>query len=109
MPLEESFHYLLLGLSLVSIVLTSGVVWRVEKRLDTSAKLLLAANILFAVGIFFDLLKFYNLLPGWDWDKLVKAMFLVFFTLGMYEMRALVIDLEHADESDGKQRPVMRR
>ena|SRR3989344_6621412 len=97
MSLEEFFHYLLLALALGSIVLTSGVVWRVEKRLDVAAKLLLAANVAFTVGIGLDLLRYYGVMPGWDWGKLVKVLFLMFFTLGMYEMRSLVIDLERSD------------
>lgn len=101
MNLEEFFNYLLLGLALGSIVLTSSVVWRVEKRLDTSAKMLLVANIFFALGIFLDLLAYYQLVPRWDWAKLVKALFLVFFTFGMYEMRSLVIDLEDDRRSRG--------
>lgn len=97
MSLEEFFHYLLLSLGLASIVLTSGVVWRVEKKLDVSAKLLLAANIFFTLGLMLDLLAFYGFLPAWDWGKLIKALFLLFFTLGIYELRSLVIDLERSE------------
>ena len=100
MSLEEFFHYLLLGLGLASIALTSGVVWRVEKKLDVTAKLLLAANVFFTLGLVLDLLALYGFLPAWDWGKLIKALFLVFFTLGIYELRSLVIDLERHDRHD---------
>ena len=101
MSLEEFLHYLLLSLGLASVVLTASVVWRVEKKLDVAVKLLLAANVSFTVGIALDLLVFYGVVPAWDWGKLVKVLFLFFFTLGMFELRALVIDLEEQRRRSG--------
>lgn len=100
MALEEIFNYTLLFLSLVCIVITAGVVWRVEKKLDVSFKFFLIAIIVFTIGIFFDILEFYSLLPAWDFQKIIKAVFILLFSIGMYEMRSLVIRLENIKEKN---------
>ena len=94
MVIEEFFNYGLLLFALISIVITSSVVWRVEKKLDISYKFFLAAIVVFAVGIFIDILVFYQILPAWRWDKIIKALFIVLFSIGAFEMRVLILGLE---------------
>lgn len=90
----EFFYYILLFFSLVAIVITAGVVWRVEKKLDKSYKFFLISLIIFTAGIILDLLELYGLVPRWQWQKIIKALFIVFFTVGIFEMRTLIIDVE---------------
>jgi len=91
--MSEIFLFSILLLSLVSIVITSGVVLRVEKRLDTSYKFFLFAIIVFTLGIFADILEFYGFLPPWKWEAIIKAVFIILFTLGVYEMRTLIVNI----------------
>ena len=96
--MEELYLFSLFAVSLVSIVFTAGVVWRVEQKLDVSFKLLLAASVVFALGAGVELLAWYRLLPPWDYDKITRPLFLVLFTAGIFEMRSLVIDLERREQ-----------
>jgi len=90
--MEALFNYIILFFCLIAIVITSGVVWRVEKKLDVSYKFLLIAIILFTFGVLADI--FSNILPPWEWQKIAKALFIIFFTIGVFEMRSLIIGLE---------------
>lgn len=94
----EIFLYTLFFFSLIAVVITSGVVLRVEKQLDVSYKFLLAAMVVFSLGILIDILLYYEILPKWQWSGIIKTVFLIFFTLGVFEMRTLIINLENKDE-----------
>ncbi len=97
--MEELYLFSLFAISLVCVVFTAGVVWRVEQKLDVSFKLLLAASVIFALGAGLELLAWYRLLPPWDYDKIIRPLFLVLFTAGIFEMRSLVIDLERREHA----------
>jgi len=85
--LELLFHFAIIFLSLFSIVYTFGVVWRVEKKLDTSFKFLLAAIISFTLSEIILILPF-------DWNQsislVMKIIFIVFFLAGILEMRHML-------------------
>jgi len=67
----------------------------VEKKLDVSYKFFLVAIVVFAFGIFFDILEAYiPIFQKLAWNKLITALFLLFYTLGVFEMRSLIIHLE---------------
>lgn len=93
--MEEIFHYAILFFSLIAIVFTSGVLWRVEQRLDTSFKFFLVALLVFTAGVVLDILEWYQLVPSWQWQKIIKALFIIFFTFGVFEMRKLIMGLEN--------------
>ncbi|MFH0820123.1 MAG: hypothetical protein V1892_03765 [bacterium] len=93
--LDQIFYLAVLFLSLTTVVITFGVVWRVEKKLDISYKFLLLAVIVFTFGVFFDNLSaLHQIKISPEWEKLIKALFIIFFTLGVFEMRTLVIEAE---------------
>lgn len=96
--MEEIFNYIILLFSLIAVVLASGVVWRVEKKLDVSYKFILIALVIFTLGVLADILEFYAIIPPWQWQKVVKAFFIVFVTLGVFEMRSLIIGLEEKEK-----------
>lgn len=85
--LELLFHLLIIFISLFSIVYTFGVVWRVEKKLDTSFKLLLGAIISFTLSEIIFILPF-------DWSQLfsliLKTIFIILFLAGILEMRYML-------------------
>ena len=88
--LTTIFHLLIILGSLFSIIYTCGVVWRVEKRLDTAFKLLLVAIIFFSLS---ELLDFFQLL-GVGWfsllSLLLRVIFIVFFLIGILETRSMI-------------------
>ena len=93
--IEQIFYLAVLFLSLTTVVITFGVVWRVEKKLDISYKFLILAVIVFTVGVFFDNLSaLHQIKISPEWEKLIKALFIIFFALGVFEMRTLVIETE---------------
>lgn len=102
--LEQIFYLALLFLSLTTVAMTFGVVWRVEKKLDVSYKFILLALVAFTGGIFFDNLQaLYQINIGLAWQKGIKALIIIFFTLGVFEMRTLVIELEERAARKNKQ------
>lgn len=75
---------------LFSIIYTCGVVWRVEKRLDISYKLFLAAIIFFTLA---NVLKYFAAEKGVIMPFLVDlnyALFSLFFLAGILTMRNLI-------------------
>lgn len=86
--------YFVLFLGLISIVITTGIVWRVEKRLDMSYKFFQAAVIIFTLGVLVDILLGLGIIPDWQWDKYIKGAFIIAFTLGVLEMRILIRRLD---------------
>ena len=97
--MEEIFNYAILFFSLIAIVITSGVVWRVEQKLDMSYKFFLIALIIFTIGVVLDILEWYSIIPHWQWQKVIKALFIIFFSIGIFEMRSLIIGIEEKDKA----------
>ena len=88
--------------TLLSIIFTFGVVWRVEKKLDISFKLLLLAIISFFLS------EITSLLSHWDagvfelLTVIFKVIFALFFLGGILEMRLLLKKLD-GEEKDAKE------
>jgi len=85
--------FIIIG-ALLSVIYTFGVVWRVEKKLDVSYKLILAAIISFILSEIFRLLELG--LP--DIMKIVglffRAAFVAFFLLGILEVRKMIRQID---------------
>ena len=85
--------FIIIG-AMLSIVYTFGVVWRVEKKLDVSYKLILAAIISFTLSEIFMLLE----LGHPDVMKLIglffRAAFIAFFLLGILEVRKMIRQMD---------------
>jgi len=81
------FHLLIIFCSVLAIVYTFGVVWRVEKKLDTSFKLLLGAIISFTGSEIISILPF-------DWNQsfslILRIIFAILFLAGILEMRSML-------------------
>lgn len=82
-----------------SIIYTFGIVWRVEKKLDTSFKLLLGAIISFTLSEIIFLFPF-----AWTqfFSIIMKVFFIIFFLSGTLEMRSMLRRL------DGEVKPAKR-
>lgn len=96
MTWEQIANINLLIVTLLAIVLTFGVVWRVERKLDISYKFILVAMIFFTIGIIFDIFQSFQLpiyLPN---DFFIKSLFIIFYTLGVYKMYALIREINEA-------------
>lgn len=91
---ELAFLYAIFLFSLLSIFLTLWVVWHVEKKLDISYKFFAGAIIVFGLGVLFEILEIYNIVSSWQWEKIFKGLFIIFFTVGIFEMYNLVLSLE---------------
>ena len=76
--------------SLFSVVYTFGVVWRVEKKLDISYKLLLTALLFFVAGEILDIFNFGNHFIFSILSSVARIAFAFFFLLGVLEMRSLI-------------------
>ena len=90
--------------SLLAVVYTLGVVWRVEKKLDLSYKLLLVAILAFMASIIIEILN-----PVQDYlmelaANIMKMLFAMFFLAGVFTMRNMIrkIDGEKKDFSFDK-------
>jgi len=88
--LELIAKAIILAASLLAIIFGFGVVWRVEKKLDVSFKLFLAAVIAFFAGEVMGL--FY--IPGTSFlvyaAPAAKILFALLFLAGMAEMRNMI-------------------
>lgn len=76
--------------SLLAVVYTLGVVWRVEKKLDLSYKLFLVAILAFVASILIEILN-----PIQDSlmelaASIMKMLFAVFFLAGVFTMRNMI-------------------
>lgn len=91
---ELTFLYAVFLFSLLSIFLTCWVVWHVEKKLDISYKFFQLAIIVFSIGVLFEILQFYGVISAWQWEKIFKGLFIIFFTVGVFEMRDLILGFE---------------
>ena len=90
--------------SLLAVVYTLGVVWRVEKKLDLSYKLLLVAILAFIASVIIEILN-----PIRDSlmelaANIMKMLFAMFFLAGVFTMRNMIrkIDGEKKDFSFDK-------
>ena len=95
---ELAFLYAVFLFSLLSIFLTCWVVWHVEKKLDVSYKFFALAIVVFSVSILFEIFRFYNLIAAWHWEKIFKGLFIIFFTVGVFEMRDLILGFEEKEK-----------
>lgn len=96
-----AINAVILVASLLSIVFTSGVVWRVEKRLDLSYKLFLLAILSYTGSVVVEAV---NPLKDYLLDfavGILNMLFAVFFLAGIYTMRNMIrkIDGEKKDFS----------
>ncbi len=88
--IEIASEIVVIVLSLVSIIFASGIVWRVEKKLDLSFKFLLASIIFFSAG---ELAGFFYIPPSSLLVYFVpaaKIFFAVFLLAGMATMRGMI-------------------
>ena len=99
---ELAFLYAVFLFSLLSIFLTCWAVWHVEKKLDVSYKFFLLAIIVFSVGVFFEILQFYRVINAWEWEKIFKGLFIILFTVGIFEMRDLILSFERKEKTESK-------
>ena len=94
MTLEQISYLILLIISLLAIVLTFGVVWRVERKLDISYKFILIAIIFFTCGIVFDVFRVFYLPVNFQGlNFIIKSLFIIFYTVGVYKMRSLIHEI----------------
>jgi len=88
--LELIINGIILAASLLAIIFTSGVVWRVEKKLDISYKLLLVSILAFTAS---EIISFSNPLNDY-WislaENIMKMLFAVFFLWGVWTMRNMI-------------------
>ena len=55
-------------------------------------------------GVLFEILQFYNVIAAWQWEKIFKGLFIIFFTVGVFEMRDLILDFEEKYRSKQKKK-----
>ncbi len=101
---ELAFLYAVFFFSLLSIFLTCWVVWHVEKKLDVSYKFFQLAIIVFTLGVLFEILQFYNVIAAWQWEKVFKGLFIIFFTVGVFEMRDLILGFKEKEKIKEKKK-----
>lgn len=85
------FHLIIILLSLFSIVYTFGVVWRVEKKLDTAFKLFLIAIIFFTAS---EIASFLTLDSDQFYSLIAKIIFAGFFLAGILETRYMIREMD---------------
>ena len=81
--------YCIFVLSLAGIFFTTLVVWRVERRLDASYKLMLSAIIAFTVGVGLQIISVFGI-NVYFWPRVAELVFVVLFLLSVKKMHALV-------------------
>ena len=87
-------NFVVIFAALLSIVFAFGVVWRVEKKLDTSYKLLLLAITSFAVS---EILGFFDVGAENNvkfWVVSAKVLFALFFLLGILTARRMIREVD---------------
>lgn len=87
---DATLNTAIIIVSLFSIIYTTGIVWRVEKKLDISYKFFLSAIIVFMLSEIIGLLH----LPGRPWTADVslalRLLFALLFLKGILTMRRMV-------------------
>jgi len=81
-------------LTFFSIVYAAGVVWRVEKKLDISYKLFLAAILVYAVSLFLEMFSVIDSATMELYISISKVLFIGLFLGGILMMRDLVRDID---------------
>jgi hypothetical protein len=81
-------------LTFFSIVYAAGVVWRVEKKLDISYKLFLAAILVYAVSLFLEMFNVIDSATMELYISISKVLFIGLFLGGILMMRDLVRDID---------------
>jgi len=81
-------------LTLFSIVYAAGVVWRVEKKLDISYKLFLAAILSYAVSLFLEMFNVVDSNVMELYISITKVVFIALFLGGVLMMRDLIRDMD---------------
>lgn len=81
-------------LALFSIVYAAGVVWRVEKKLDISYKLFLAAVVAYAVSLFLEIFNGLGSVTMEISIAITKIVFIALFLGGILMMRDLIRDMD---------------
>ena len=87
-------NFVVILTALLSIVYAFGVVWRVEKRLDVSYKLLLLAIVFFTLS---EILGFFDIGTAGQirfWMVLAKVLFALFFLLGILTARRMIREVD---------------
>lgn len=87
-------NFVVIFTALLSIVYAFGVVWRVEKKLDVSYKLLLLAIVFFT---FSEILGYFDIGTTGKvrfWMVLAKVLFALFFLLGILTARRMIREVD---------------
>ena len=87
---DATLNTAIIVVSLFSIIYTTGVVWRVEKKLDISYKFFLSAIIAFALSEIIVLLNFQGRSWTVDASLALRLLFALFFLKGILTMRRMV-------------------
>ena len=91
---ELAANFVVLLAALLFIVYALGVVWRVEKKLDVSYKLLLLAIVSFT---FSEILGYFEIGTAGKirfWMILAKVLFALFFLLGILTARRMIREVD---------------
>jgi uncharacterized membrane protein YhfC len=87
-------HIVIILGALLAVIYTFGVVWRVEKKLDLSYKLLLGSIIFFVLSELLSIFQF----RGRDWiaitSLIFKVLFVILFLAGILEVRNMLRKLD---------------
>ena len=81
-------------LTFFSIIYAAGVVWRVEKKLDISYKLFLAAVLVYAVSLFLEMFNVIDSAVMELYISITKVVFIALFLGGVLMMRDLIRDMD---------------
>lgn len=87
-------NFVVILAALLSIVYAFGVVWRVEKKLDVSYKLLLLAIAFFTFSEGLEFFDIGNASPFRFWVILFKVLFALFFLLGILTARRMIREVD---------------
>ncbi len=77
-------------LTLFSIIYAAGVVWRVEKELDISYKLFLAAIVAYATSLFLEMFNGIDSSVMELYISITRFIFISLFLAGVLTMRDLI-------------------
>jgi hypothetical protein len=87
-------NFVVILAALLSIVYTFGVVWRVEKKLDVSYKLLLLSIVFFTLS---EIMGFFDIGTAGKvrfWMVLTKVLFALFFLSGILTARRMIREVD---------------
>lgn len=83
-------HFIMSISLLISIIFGFGIVWRVEKKLDTAFKLFLSALIVFSVAEAISILRSDWIISNASFLLFLKAISSLLLLFGMFEMRSML-------------------